>query len=600
METLKGTIYSQLMALTVDTLRPMAQFLLGPGRKKPANKDEIATEIARFLDFKNQEEFDAFFSSLKPWLKETIQTTVFWEFVHIPSLEKKYNITILKRGYWNYSYNGILDTEAEKGLSFFKTLKTEYLWLIPLFREAFLPFLPKPEGYTYEGTEQPDELPWSNEGTIFETLNLLINVCEDVLKSDTTKTHGEWIRKGMNKTLLNKVRPLCGQAEFSLSKKYRLDPIDLFFRWYVTLRFQLKHKDEDSLSTIQNLIKNFFAPNQRPSSSGPFLGAWTEFYILNDHLSLKNTNDAHIPSDIPPSRNLFYQVFYECAKNRTWYSVEDLYWSLYLRERTFSYTDYYTEMHGLRRRGDQLVLNDNQRIVAEYDRYVYVWGPQRNILLGLPLFRGYWYLMALLGLVEITETEPNKPLYIDGQERNVSSYDCLSHIRVTPLGAYCLGLQKEYQIQNPRTYEAIADKELLLVTFRGHSLERKLFLQQIGIPLGMERYRISEDSFIRGCENPEDLQLRIKKFKTLIDSEPSERWERFFKDLNTRASLLSDQEGAFIFNLHSPPSVVQTLLVKAKVRGLCFRAEGNRLVVRSQDYKKFCKLVQEEGFFTKF
>jgi hypothetical protein len=165
------------------------------------------------------------------------------------------------------------------------------------------------------------------------------------------------------------------------------------------------------------------------------------------------------------------------------------------------------------------------------------------------------------------------------------------------LGRYCLGLQKEYQVQAADTYEAIADSELLLVTFRGHSLGRKLFLEQIGTPLGQDRYRISEASFVDACPNPRELERRIKKFLTLIEPKPSPRWLAFFEGLRQRAALLSRQERMVVFTLDPRSQAVKDLFAHPKLRRLIAKAEGNRILVSLENHGKFVKIAREEGFY---
>jgi hypothetical protein len=218
-------------------------------------------------------------------------------------------------------------------------------------------------------------------------------------------------------------------------------------------------------------------------------------------------------------------------------------------------------------------------------------------MLGLPLFKGYLYLFALLGLVEITEKEPPKPLWYKDKAKIISNYDGLDMIRFTKLGAYCLDLVNTYETVSQNSYEAIADKDLLLVTFRGKSLEHKLFLKQVGIPLGPDRFHLDETSFIQGCSSYREVEARIDRFKDLIEAEPSPRWKEFFKRLKARSELLKKPEIAMLFDLNEADPEVLALLKNEKVRPLYKLVEGNKIIVLLKDQKKFLNVAKTLGFF---
>lgn len=205
--------------------------------------------------------------------------------------------------------------------------------------------------------------------------------------------------------------------------------------------------------------------------------------------------------------------------------------------------------------------------------------------------------MAVLGLVAITEKDSPKTL-LNNDKRTVGSvFDCLDGIRVTKLGAYCLSLLENYATPPQGTYEAIADKDLLIVTFRGTSLERKLFLDLIGNPLDLERYRIDRRSFVRGCAGFLDVQARIEKFKRLIDPDPSDRWKKFFTTLQDGVKFLDKRETAMLFYVGNNRTLLGELVAYEKLRALFYLTEGDRIVVPAQNAKKFVQLAKEEGYF---
>jgi len=216
--------------------------------------------------------------------------------------------------------------------------------------------------------------------------------------------------------------------------------------------------------------------------------------------------------------------------------------------------------------------------------------------LELPLFKAYSYVMALLGIVDIIETKPVLAVQSNRKRIPISPYDALSHIRVNPFGAWCLGVSINRPPRAELDFETITDDELLLVTFRGKSLERKLFLEQIGQQLGEERYRISETSFVHGCKDLTEIETRIERFKKLLNPTPSAHWLAFFKNIRNRAIIFTVPQPCIMFELPSDPILKQQLMNDSQLRKFMVRAEGNRIVVRFDDIKVFQKLLVQKGF----
>jgi len=185
----------------------------------------------------------------------------------------------------------------------------------------------------------------------------------------------------------------------------------------------------------------------------------------------------------------------------------------------------------------------------------------------------------------------------DGKRLPISPYDPAAFVRVTDFGAWCLGLSKEKPAAAARSFEAIADKELLLVTFKGKSIERRLFLESIGEKLGEERYRVTEASFIRGCERLSDIKQRVADFKKLIEAEPSPRWTEYFASVLSRAELFAKPIPALLFPLPKDPALAKAVVSDPSLRPFIIRAEGSGIVVRSADHRKFMKALSAAGFF---
>jgi hypothetical protein len=294
-------------------------------------------------------------------------------------------------------------------------------------------------------------------------------------------------------------------------------------------------------------------------------------------------------------RFTFHEVLKKIAPEGKWFDVDQLCRAEYIQDRLLddkagkNLSSHYVK-------GESLFIDDMEFTLSHYHKGFTVAGRFQYRLLELPLFKAYSYVMALLGIVDIIETEPVLAVKSNRKRIPISPYDALSHIRVNPFGAWCLGVSKNRPPRSELDFETITDDELLLVTFRGKSLERKLFLEQIGQQLGEERYRISEITFVRGCKNLQEIAKRIERFKELLNPLPSTHWLKFFNTIISRAIVFTAPQPCIMFDLPSDPTLKQQLMDDSQLRKFMVRAEGNRIVVRFDDIKVFQKLLVQKGF----
>ncbi len=583
----------ELSYLKLDTLRSIYGALTGR-RNIKGPKAVVVEALAELLDFGTRERFDAFFATLPPLLAEAIEIAAFEPYIDVAPLVKKYGAElVLKTKEYGYYYE--ISPNPAVRADLFLAADERTLFLAPPIRSVFAEWLPKPDGFSPKPTEDAVGNVWSNADAVRESILLMAAASAEALKG---MGDSEAARKGLAKTAQKKARAACGQAAFAVAGAYGLDSIDLFARTASCLADVPLNRVKDGDAFIKNLTQRFFsgAPKDRSYSYRPN-GGYLEYFVLLDHLVRRQGAGVNEALRLPTSRVAFRKALEDIAVGGSWYSVGALYRSISMRGESFSFCDPYTETEGLRLKGDQLRLDDRVLESDSYEPFFQPSGRLRAPILELPLFKAYCYLMAVLGIVDISEAEPEKPLTKNGAQCPISPYDALRYIRVTAFGGWCLGITESKPDLKIAAYEAVADKELLLVTFKGRSLERKLYLEAIGDKLGTERYRITEASFIRGCDSAAGISERVEKFKKLIDAEPSPRWERFFSSVLSRVALFTAAEPAFLFSLPADPAVARLFVEDPRLRSIIVRAEGNRIAVRLNDHRKFLKLLAEHGFF---
>ncbi|MDR3301658.1 MAG: hypothetical protein LBT01_03905, partial [Spirochaetaceae bacterium] len=114
--------------------------------------------------------------------------------------------------------------------------------------------------------------------------------------------------------------------------------------------------------------------------------------------------------------------------------------------------------------------------------------------------------------------------------------------------------------------------------------------------LGEDRWRVSPESFIRDCENTDNIEARVEQFKTLIDDKPAPHWEMLFSRALSRADFFNNSIfKATVFYLGDNIELLNDLLEDGELASCTMRAEGRLLVVPAKSLKKFLELLSKHG-----
>ncbi len=357
---------------------------------------------------------------------------------------------------------------------------------------------------------------------------------------------------------------------------------------------------KDVRDFIKEVVTTFFVvpPSGQIITHYALIDSSFEYSVLLPHVSkgrgprLRSSFFDHFP----PARSIFYQMVKIMAESGGWYDVNAAAESVRMQALPFTIFRYDYGTSELIVKGEKLILPEEGTI--EVDAWEKGFVPDiylSHALITRPLLKGYCYLMASLGLLEIEEEEPEKLLVKNEKRLPISPFEGLSWVRVTSFGAWCFGTSQDKPELRRVQYEAIADRELPLVTYRGQSLECKVFLERIGAPIGEDRFRISEASFIRNCRNIAEIEYQIDEFKRLIAREPAGHWEELFSRIRERARLFEDQEPCVMIRLPEDRELRRLFLEEKKLSSLVVRAEGGRIVVPQRNYKKLRKALEEFG-----
>ncbi|POR04040.1 hypothetical protein AU468_04295 [Alkalispirochaeta sphaeroplastigenens] len=572
------------------------------GHPVKGKKHEVIEQLLEFLSFDDSPKaFQAWFRSLPAYLQASLEKAAFRDYITVREIPQLQEVELFESHGPYVTRNTINPSLA---MELFSPCTDAFIGLKRGFREIFMHWLPKPAEFPLQPAQDqsPDDV-WSNEPALGETLPLLLKALDTFLleQDDLEKV----CRKGLNKSQIKSLRALCAQKPFPRGQKIGMDPINVLARFLPYFDWDTPARPEQIHDRIKQLVNNFFAsclpeqpyPRRFYKHSGMY-----EYDVVTSHMSRISGRQVYSNQVwfFPPSRHYFHTILMTIAETQQWQNMEEALLSLEMQNLTTSPLPE-SVWETLRYRAEAISIEKHHLSTSRYYAgYIYPQEIFSRVLLDKPCMKSYCYLMATLGVLEITEKEPDLPVQRQSKHLPVSPCDAINAIRVTDFGRWCLGLTQERPATRKIVFEALADKDLLLVTLKGTSLERRIFLDDIGEKLGEDRYRITPGSFIGKCTSTTDIRERITRFYDLIDPEPAPHWEAFFDDLLSRSHAFSSYTEGILFSLPDDPELRRLLSSDQKLSSLAFRAEQGRLAVPKQQVQKFLKLLRDAGYLPPF
>ena len=590
----KRRLMQDLNLFTSDNLKLFYKFLF---RKTTGmKKADLIDVIAETLTFSTVEEFEYWFFTLPELTQKILHEAAFIDYLPIPSLEKKWNISLVNKfkTYWKSEWKFIPEFNLD-----FLPIGSSYgcpVTVLPVFLRSILSlWLVPPPLFQLSACRIQDQTEsWNNSLMISDTFPLLCDALQYILEGIDKEDRGKILRKGFKKSDLNELYSSTSFLPFSLKGEHVPDSIDLAARFILCMSDFKPQRPKDGQEGIQKLVQAFFSSQtQYPKKWEAPDRAYLEYTICLDHLNRSGGYYLDDEQNLPAGRYVFYNILKYIAKDGGWFDTDKLAEYIRITGKDFSFCDSPLE-NSLRLKAESLMI-DGQTFLPGYSDFCPN-GILRYYLLVRPLFKAYCYYFAAFGLLEIVQAVPPLARSYRNKQYPFSPYDSLKAIRITELGRWCLNLTTERPPKPVQEYHAIADRELLLVTVQGSSLERQVYLDKIGQRLGENRWRISPASFIAGCINKRQITDRIERFKELIDPSPAPHWEHLFQKVINRIGLFSKtRSDILVYDLPENQEVVEELLRDPDLKLLVRRVEGRMLAVALKDHKKFFALLNEHG-----
>jgi hypothetical protein len=226
-----------------------------------------------------------------------------------------------------------------------------------------------------------------------------------------------------------------------------------------------------------------------------------------------------------------------------------------------------------------------------------------NILQERYLLALLFEYAATLGLVDVAYADPVqarqdfRDLWGTDDFDFLSRYDGLSAFRLTPLGAYVLGLSSDYQpaaiVSNVKL--SVLPSLLVNVVQGELSPEEVLLLENWADPLQAASWRLDREKALSAIEKGYDI-AELRKFLQNDDDMPlPESVDAFIRQCLRNGKALKTIGNAVLIECRDAETT-ETIASHQETATLCLRAGPKMLAVRSEHVEKFRERVRLLGF----
>jgi len=242
---------------------------------------------------------------------------------------------------------------------------------------------------------------------------------------------------------------------------------------------------------------------------------------------------------------------------------------------------------------DKVYYEDQE--VNSYNNKEYISTSRHFSFIYRPFLAGAAYLFGAFGLMELAY-ENKDPEGEFGQDW-FSEYDGLKAVRLTTLGAYVLGLRKDYEALVLKSDNRLMpDNNSLMIRVEGNPALAHIQLANYAQKIADNRYQFSPAIFLKECKTGKDITNKITFFRQSVGVVLPQYWEDYLGRLINNNKLITSEKKLNIYRLPPQDKELQRLLVHDEVlKKLVIKAEQYYILVEKTNEALFRSRLKEAG-----
>jgi len=545
--------------------------------KKAVTKMDMA--IFCFSVFENADIYTAFLATLPAGLK-TLISELLWknsisnEEAAILLREK---ITIEPKILFPSAYRSTQDKELRKEFYFFSVNiirlynysdgNVIHLSLHPLFKTLLLNYYPKPAHFYFSPLEKIPETT-----LIFNAENLILDELQRILSYYMQNGIKYSVKGRPTDVTLNKFQKTAKIKEFFFDEPAINGKMRCMLIAGLLYDFKINNISIDTLAVIKYLFNNHYTKQT------------TSQYIL---MNLKGWGYLDSYDYDSNAETQFLSIVKQLPVDKGWVSVENLMGFIQTRSLLINPIRDYA-IH------NKLYYDSADVLYRGYTEKKNLYGKE-NMLVNKPFILGSIFLFASFGLLEMAY---NYPDFTEFPKTFNSGFDELRYIKLTPLGAYVLGLSDVYEPAGGLQKNSLKlSEDSLMILAEGDVTVFEIMLSKFAEKAGANRFKVSQAHFLKDCSSHNDIFKKILLFKKTIAEKLPVFWEIQFSNWQLNSLKISVDITTKLYKIPPDEKDLQRLIAQDEVlKKLILKAEQFYILVQSGNVTKFKARMKELGY----
>lgn len=349
--------------------------------------------------------------------------------------------------------------------------------------------------------------------------------------------------------------------------------------------------EADSNCTRSFMLAGFMGSQVKPDAiNSPVLKTLEKIFLVD--LTMKDTAPFMLPFLKGINNFHSYQFNHSITQNlwtvfrqiptNEWISFENL--EVYVTSRFINLLPL-SKWEMQRIQAEQISIGDS-------DDTEFISLNEANIfqVVGLPYLAAHVYFMASWGLMEIA-VDLSKPI-------NLSLYDQLAAFRLTPLGAYILGISSQYSPPEDALKTAlIFDENSLFIRIEGNTDFGDTLLSNFTNKVSETRYHFNVGKFLKDVTNSKVLISKINLFKQTVGQQLPAYWEDYLLQLVENSKKVNSSSDVVVFTLPPDDREMHRQVTQDELmRKISTKAEKYKLIVDKKNVPAFAQRMKEFGY----
>jgi len=539
--------------------------------KKAFNKTEMLQ--VSFAVFQNEAILKAFLKSLPPSINKLIEKLLFQEEIVDSEASTFLNEEIVKQDGYHSELKREFYFFNVKGFRQYINYSTVQIFFIlslhPILKNLLINYFPKP---LYYNLIPADEIPetdfrFNGEQLIHQELPRLLSYhMQQNIKYNASGRPAD--------ATLAKMQRICSITEFYPGNDAEIAKVRGMLMAGTLYAYSFNALTANNADVIKDIFNNHYLKLDLPVFILQQLKGWQNISSSDFYKNVeKKLQDVFrlLPSD----KWISAENFLEYLNTRT----------IDIKPITFSSARNYLSYEGVYMRSESVRIPDKKNI--DYKTY--------DPMVKRAFVAGSDFLYAAFGLIEIAYNNINTSAL--GQTY-FSGYDGLQYLKLTPLGAYVLGVSKDYENPNTEKVNKLTfDEDSLIILAEGDLDVINVTLANYTERLAANRYRLTNASFLKDCKNHKDIQNKIALFKSTVDKKLPTNWDDYFTHLLINSKAVKEKTQITTYQLPPDAKDLHRLIAQDNLlKQLILKAENYFILVANTDVTKFKGRMKELGY----